>query len=179
MLWAFEYNLVYYARADLPRIMPNLETLGISSAGEVLDTPIVSAKFLHLKLLEICLSVAEGSFPPAYDYLSLAFFLDACPVLETFKLSVCQTRMKLDPISGSLLRKMPGHHHASIKNVKIDGFCSAKSMIELTCHTRMLYGTMVHPNLRSTLLIFGHHFSRYVHGGNSLREMANRYAWCQ
>ena len=35
MLWAFEYNLVYYARADLPRIMPNLETLGISSAGEV------------------------------------------------------------------------------------------------------------------------------------------------
>ncbi|XP_020198483.1 uncharacterized protein [Aegilops tauschii subsp. strangulata] len=136
MLWAFEYNLVYYARADLPRIMPNLETLGISSAGEVLNTPIITAKFLHLKLLEICLSVAEGAFSPAYDYLSLAFFLDACPVLETFKLSVCQTRMKHDPVSGdsSLLRKMPGHHHASIKNVKIDGFCSAKSMIELTCH---------------------------------------------
>ncbi|KAM3400100.1 hypothetical protein ACQJBY_005159 [Aegilops geniculata] len=103
---------------------------------EVLNTPIVTAKFLHLKLLEICLSAAEGAFSPAYDYLSLVFFLDACPVLETFKLSVWQTRMKHDPVSGdsSLLRKMPGHHHASIKNVKIDGFCSAKSMIELTCH---------------------------------------------
>uniref|UniRef100_N1QU18 At1g61320/AtMIF1 LRR domain-containing protein n=1 Tax=Aegilops tauschii TaxID=37682 RepID=N1QU18_AEGTA len=136
MLWPFEYNLVYYARAELPQIMPNLETLGISSAAEVLNTPIVPAKFLHLKLLEICLSVAEGAFSPAYDYLSLAFFLDDCPVLETFELSVCQTRMKHDSVSGdySLLRKMPEHHHVSIKNVKIDGFCSAKSMIELTCH---------------------------------------------
>ncbi|KAM3406497.1 hypothetical protein ACQJBY_000537 [Aegilops geniculata] len=136
VLWPFEYNLVYYALAELPRIMPNLETLIISSAGEVLNTPIVTSKFLHLKLLEICLSVAEGAFSPAYDYLSLAFFLDACPVLEIFKLSVWQARMKHDPVSGdsSLLRKMPGHHHASIKNVKIDGFCSAKSMIELTCH---------------------------------------------
>ena len=35
MLWPFEYNLVYYARAEIPRIMPNLETLSISSAGEV------------------------------------------------------------------------------------------------------------------------------------------------
>ncbi|XBJ14407.1 hypothetical protein VPH35_006453 [Triticum aestivum] len=136
MLWPFEYNLVYYARAELPRIMPNLETLSISSAGEALNTPIVHAKFLHLKLLEICLSVAEGAFSPAYDYLSLAFFLDACPVLETFELSVYQTRMKHDSVSGdySLLRKMPERHHISIKNVKIDGFCSAKSMIELTCH---------------------------------------------
>lgn len=136
MLWPLEYNLVYYARAELPRIMPNLETLIISSAGEVLNTPIVRAKFLHLKLLEICLSVAEGAFSPAYDYLSLAFFLDACPVLETFELSVYQTRMKHDSVSGdySLLRKMPERHHVSIKNVKIDGFCSAKSMIELTCH---------------------------------------------
>nr|BAH95816.1 F-box protein [Hordeum bulbosum] len=95
MLWPFEYNLVYYACAELPRIMPNLETLGISSAGEVLNTPIVPAKFLHLKLLEICLFVLEGAFSPAYDYLSLAFFLDACPVLETFKLSVSRTSVFL------------------------------------------------------------------------------------
>ncbi|XP_044355168.1 uncharacterized protein, partial [Triticum aestivum] len=141
MLWPFEYNLVHYACVKLPRIMPNLETLGISSAGEVLDTPNLAAKFLHLKLLEICLSVEEGAFSPAYDYCSLAFLLDACPVFETFPLSVSrssvwQSRMKHDPVSGdsSLLRKMPGQHHVSIKNVKIDGFCSAKSMVELTCH---------------------------------------------
>lgn len=136
--WSFECNTVHYACAGLlPWVMPNLETLGVSSAGEVFNTPVVPTKFLHLKLLEIYFCIAEeGAFSPAYDYLSLAFLLDACPVLETFALSVCQTRMKHDPVSGdsSLLRKMPGHHHVSIKNVKIDGFCSAKSMIELTCH---------------------------------------------
>ena len=32
------------------------------------------------------------------------------------------------------LRKMPGHMHRNIKDVQIIGFCSAKSMVELTCH---------------------------------------------
>nr|BAH95814.1 F-box protein [Hordeum bulbosum] len=135
--WSFERNTVHYACTGLPWVMPNLETLGVSSAGEVFNTPVVPIKFVHLKLLEICFCIAEvGAFSPTYDYLSLAFLLDACPVLETFNLSVCQTSMKHDPVSGdgSLLRKLPGGRHASIKNVKIDGFCSAESMIELTCH---------------------------------------------
>lgn len=34
----------------------------------------------------------------------------------------------------SHMRQMPEHKHASLKNVKIIGFCSAKSMVELTCH---------------------------------------------
>lgn len=31
-------------------------------------------------------------------------------------------------------REMSEHHHKNLKSVKIIGFCSAKSMIELTCH---------------------------------------------
>ena len=32
------------------------------------------------------------------------------------------------------LRQMPGHLHRNIMEVQIIGFCSAKSMVELTCH---------------------------------------------
>jgi hypothetical protein len=56
ILCSFESNnLVHYACAELPLIMPNLETLDIYSAGEVFNTPILPARFLHLKRLEICL----------------------------------------------------------------------------------------------------------------------------
>ncbi|KQJ98714.1 hypothetical protein BRADI_3g38590v3 [Brachypodium distachyon] len=78
-----ECNFVHYARAKLPSIVPNLETLSISSASEV-----------------------------------------------------SQTRVKHDLISGDSLhlRQMPEQCYGNIKNVKIIGFCSAKSMVELTCH---------------------------------------------
>jgi hypothetical protein len=52
------------------------------------NTPILPSKFLHLKELEISLGVLEGAFSPAYDYFSLVYFLDACPGLETFILTV-------------------------------------------------------------------------------------------
>ena len=33
------------------------------------------------------------------------------------------------------LRQMPEHHrHGNLQSVKITGFCSAKSLIELTCY---------------------------------------------
>jgi hypothetical protein len=32
------------------------------------------------------------------------------------------------------LRQMPGHLHENIKDVQIIGFCSARSIVELTCH---------------------------------------------
>ena len=32
------------------------------------------------------------------------------------------------------LRQMSGHLHRSIKDVQIIGFCSAESIVELTCH---------------------------------------------
>ena len=37
----YESNLVHYARAKLPSIMPNLETLNLSSAGEVYSQTLV------------------------------------------------------------------------------------------------------------------------------------------
>lgn len=51
-------------------------------------------------------------------------------------MQVSQTRVKHGLISdGDLnMRRMPGHLHCSVKNVRIMGFCSAKSMVELTCH---------------------------------------------
>lgn len=51
-------------------------------------------------------------------------------------MGVLQTRMKHDSFFGdsSHLRQMPEYRHDNIKNVKIIGFCSAKSMVELACH---------------------------------------------
>lgn len=137
MLDVDESNLVHYARSKLPFIMPNLEFLSLSSAGEMFSTPLLAVKLLYLKNLQIFLDDGQmGGFSPAYDYFSLAYFLDACPVLEDFVLGVSQTRVKHELISAgdSNMRRMPGHHHCNIKNVRIMGFCSAKSMVELTCH---------------------------------------------
>ncbi|VAI10734.1 unnamed protein product [Triticum turgidum subsp. durum] len=76
-------NTIYNARANLPSIVPNIETLSISSVSEV-----------------------------------------------------SQTRMKHDSVFGdpSHLRKRREYCHENIKTVKISGFCSTKSTVELTCH---------------------------------------------
>lgn len=44
--------------------------------------------------------------------------------------------MKHESVFGgsSQLRHMPEHHHGSLKSVKITGFSSAKSLVELTCY---------------------------------------------
>uniref|UniRef100_A0A0D9WJ56 F-box domain-containing protein n=1 Tax=Leersia perrieri TaxID=77586 RepID=A0A0D9WJ56_9ORYZ len=132
----FQDNNIHYACSKLPSIVPIIETLKIYSDRENVNTPIAPIRFLHLKCLTISLEELSGVFSPAYDYLSLAYFLDACPVLETFILTVFQTSMSHAVISeeSSDLRQMPGLRHDNIKNVEIIGFCSAKSMVELTCH---------------------------------------------
>ncbi|BAF25523.2 Os09g0506700 [Oryza sativa Japonica Group] len=127
---------VYYACAELPSNVPNLETLTIGSPHEMVDTPMLPSKFLHLKCLTISL-VGMVTFSPAYDYFSLVSFLDASPSLETFFLDVSQERMGHVSIFGDSLqlRQMPEHHrHGNLQSVKITGFCSAKSLIELTCY---------------------------------------------
>ncbi|XBI82330.1 hypothetical protein VPH35_091042 [Triticum aestivum] len=123
-------DVVHYPWADLLRMVPHLEDLEISSYC-VRDTLVVPGKFLHLQ----CLCI--GAFNPDYDYLSLVSFLDACPSLETFILSVDAGRVRQESVLGESshdLRQMPGHVHRNIKDVVIIGFCSAKSMVELTCH---------------------------------------------
>jgi len=78
-------NVVCYARAKLPSIMPNLETLALGSSAEV-NTPMLPTKFLNLKHLTI--QISGATLPPSYDYFSLVSFLDASPSLETWYLEV-------------------------------------------------------------------------------------------
>ncbi|OEL20131.1 hypothetical protein BAE44_0018847 [Dichanthelium oligosanthes] len=61
-------NFIRDARAKLPSLMPNLETLGINSGREVVDAPMLPTKFLYLKHLTIWLMLGLTSRP--YDYLS-------------------------------------------------------------------------------------------------------------
>ncbi|RCV30371.1 hypothetical protein SETIT_6G089100v2, partial [Setaria italica] len=102
-------NLVCYARTELPSNMPNLETLSIGSYYERVNTPMLPTKFLFLKCLSIFL---KWTFCPSYDYFSLVSFLDGSPSLD--------------------LRQIPEQHHDHLKSVKIIGFSSAKSLVELT-----------------------------------------------
>ncbi|KAL6650892.1 hypothetical protein ACP70R_009817 [Stipagrostis hirtigluma subsp. patula] len=124
---------VFYARTELPSRMPNLEALFLRSDRERV-TPMLCSKFLHLRHLSIALNGV--TFPPTYDYLSLANFLDAAPYLETFHLDVWHQRMKHVSIFAepSDLRQLQEHRHHNLKNVRIKNFCCAKSLVELTCH---------------------------------------------
>jgi hypothetical protein len=127
---------------------------------QIVNAPMVTNKFLHLKELNI--SIRGWSSNPEYDFLSLASFLDASPFLEIFALFVstyssCKAHFnnrggiinseenlffqlsvacKYDLIVGdpSSLRQMPGHRHDKLKTVKIVGFCPQKSLVELTRH---------------------------------------------
>jgi len=49
---------------------------------------------------------------------------------------VNQNEVKHDSVFGnaSHMRQVLGHKHDNIRKVQINGFCSAKSMVELTCH---------------------------------------------
>ncbi|KAF7066435.1 hypothetical protein CFC21_072427 [Triticum aestivum] len=128
-------NIVWYARQNLLSIAPNVETLTISSLNEMVNTPMLSSKFLHLKLLQI--SLVGMAFSGAYDYLSLVSFLDASPCLENFVVAISQHRMEHASILGEPshdLRQIPQQRHDKLKSVTITGFCSAKSLVELTCH---------------------------------------------
>ncbi|KAF8729579.1 hypothetical protein HU200_017523 [Digitaria exilis] len=122
-------NFAFYARTELPSTMPNLESLTIRSDIEMVSTPMVPSKFLHLKFL----SIAIGGV--TFDYLSLISFLDAAPLLETFIVEVMREWKKRVSVfeDRSDLRMMPGHHHSKLKHVKIIKFSSAKSVAELIC----------------------------------------------
>ncbi|CAN6250466.1 unnamed protein product [Urochloa humidicola] len=128
------YDSVFYARAELPSSMPNLEALTIHSHTESAYAPMLCSKFLHLRHLSIALTGAP--FSPTYDYLSLASFFDAAPSLETFDLNVWQRYMKNVSVFANPadLRQMGELQHYNFRSVKITGFSSAKSLVELTCH---------------------------------------------
>ncbi|CAL5085339.1 unnamed protein product [Urochloa decumbens] len=131
----FFENLVCYARSELPSILPNLETLDLTSFDEAVHTPMLPIKFMYLKQLTI--SITSGlTFSPSYDYFSLVSFLDASPSLETLFLDVTQQRMSHASVfeDSSSLRQIDERDYCCLKSVKISGFTSAKSLVELTCH---------------------------------------------
>ncbi|XP_073355295.1 uncharacterized protein [Aegilops tauschii subsp. strangulata] len=125
---------ISYATDNLPSRVPNLETLTICSTCEIVNSPMASGKFLHLKFLSILL-MSGSNFDKDYDYLSLVPVFQASPSLETFRLFVWEHSMyhwfEGDPAS---LRRLPQHCHGNLKSVKIIGFFPQKSMIELACH---------------------------------------------
>ncbi|CAM0145663.1 unnamed protein product [Urochloa decumbens] len=126
---------VHYARVELPSSMPNLKIAAIRIRAGRSNTPMLHSKFLHLKKLNIGLTAA--TFSPSYDYFSLVSFLGAYPSLETLVLDV-SIQLEMEHVSiftdPSDLRKMQGQQHHKMKRVKILGFTSARSLIELTCH---------------------------------------------
>ncbi|CAL4996317.1 unnamed protein product [Urochloa decumbens] len=129
------YHSIFLCYAsELPSIMPNLYTLDLCCGYEVVTTPILPTKFLCLKHLTICLT--PGSFPWSHVYFYLVSFLDASPSLETLSLDVPTKPMEDELVSGHSLdlRQMAEGQHRHLKNVKITGFSSVKSLVELTCY---------------------------------------------
>ncbi|CAL4984329.1 unnamed protein product [Urochloa decumbens] len=129
---------LYYARTKLPLIAPKVQTLVLSTRSETVNTPIASCKFLQLKYLEIVL--CAPIFPSGYNFYSLVSFLDASPALETFVLRIALPTIRPDSIiedsggDSSRPQCLSEQCHDRLKNVMITGFCSAKSMIQLTIH---------------------------------------------
>uniref|UniRef100_R7WF82 At1g61320/AtMIF1 LRR domain-containing protein n=1 Tax=Aegilops tauschii TaxID=37682 RepID=R7WF82_AEGTA len=105
-------DMLQYAGNNLPSVATNLETLVLSTVHEKLKAPATTDTFKHLKHLVICLGEC-GEFCTGYDFLCLASFLDVCVALETFILR------------GGLV---------NLRKATITGFCSAKSLVELTYH---------------------------------------------
>ncbi|WVZ59346.1 hypothetical protein U9M48_009500 [Paspalum notatum var. saurae] len=136
-------HMIQYAATNLPTVAPNLETLVLTTDHEKLKAPVMTDKFQHLKHLAICLG-KTGGICAGHDLFSLAFFLDACVALETFILRIedlfgWNTQYYLYPGTpyGDLSQEIPEFRHGGLgklRKVTITGFCSAKSLVELTCH---------------------------------------------
>lgn len=124
-----------YARLKLLSNAPNVESLYLKLIDEVPPADMLPSKFLHLR--DFCLSLPGRAVSPAYDYFSVVPLLDSCPSLETFCLNAShdcvghETTNSEDP---SHLRQIPGQHHGKLRSVTILGFCSATSLVELTCY---------------------------------------------
>uniref|UniRef100_A0ACD5TDY1 Uncharacterized protein n=1 Tax=Avena sativa TaxID=4498 RepID=A0ACD5TDY1_AVESA len=129
-------GVLFYARASLPSIARNVESLILAACSENANTPMLNSKLPHLKNLEIELKSA-GGFPPNYDMFSLVSFLDASPALESFILRVNQDDWAHYPVVGDddeCPRRKVDLWHNRLRHVTITGFCSAKSLVELTVH---------------------------------------------
>ncbi|KAM0904525.1 hypothetical protein ACQ4PT_017972 [Festuca glaucescens] len=127
---------LFYARTSLPSIARDVESLILDSCCENANTPMLQSKLPHLKNLEIGLS-SLGCFGSSYDVFSLVSFLDASPALESFILRLNDDAMARCPVVGDddeCPRRKVDLWHNRLRQVTITGFCSAKSLVELTVH---------------------------------------------
>ncbi|VAH84983.1 unnamed protein product [Triticum turgidum subsp. durum] len=131
-------GVLFYARTSLPSIARNVESLILVGRSENANTPLLQSKLPHLKNLEIRLkAVLPKGFPPSYDFFSLVSFLDASPALESFTLHVNEYVMTHYPVVGDndeCPRQKLDLSHNRLRHMTITGFCSAKSLVELTVH---------------------------------------------
>ncbi|XP_020170620.1 uncharacterized protein [Aegilops tauschii subsp. strangulata] len=104
-------DMLQYAGNNLPSVATNLETLVLSTVHEKLKAPATTDTFKHLKHLVICLGEC-GEFCTGYDFLCLASFLDV-------------NGLPITNSDGGLV---------NLRKATITGFCSAKSLVELTYH---------------------------------------------
>ncbi|KAE8800976.1 f-box fbd lrr-repeat protein [Hordeum vulgare] len=137
-----------YARSKLLSKVPNLDTLSLKLIDEVPPPDMLPSKFLRLKGLVF--SLPGRAVSPSYDYFSLVSLLDSCPSLETLYLNVSHDcaghgANSEDP---SHPRQAPGQHHVgNLKSVTISGFCSATSLVELTCYFLEMAASLEHLTL--------------------------------
>ncbi|VAI34149.1 unnamed protein product [Triticum turgidum subsp. durum] len=110
---------------------PNISTFDISGSNLV---RISFGGALQVKNMRMC------SYQPNFIWYTRTKLMPSVPNVETLRISsyneVHQTDMKHDSIVGDIshLRQLPEHCHDNLKSVTIVGFCSAKSMFELTLH---------------------------------------------
>ncbi|XBH93032.1 hypothetical protein VPH35_084045 [Triticum aestivum] len=77
---------VSYVCSAFPPSLRYVAALSLGSWREMIDTPVLPSKFLHLKHLSVDLQAM--TFPPTYDYYSLISLFDASPSLETLVMNV-------------------------------------------------------------------------------------------
>ncbi|CAM0954038.1 unnamed protein product [Alopecurus aequalis] len=131
------FGILSYARTRIPSIARYVESLTLLGRSEDANTPMLPSKLPHLKNLEIRLLAPVVGFSVSYDAFSLVSFLDASPALESFILHVEHDAMTHDSVVGDddkCLRQKLGCRYNCLKQVAITGFCSAKSLVELTVH---------------------------------------------
>ncbi|KAI4963875.1 hypothetical protein ZWY2020_006787 [Hordeum vulgare] len=104
MICLRQTNIVCYARQSLVSIAPNM-----------VNTPMLSSKFLHLKLLQISMGMAFSEFMIIFLYIAWGM-------------------LRFSESPSHDLRQIPQQRHDKLKSVTITGFCSAKSLVELICH---------------------------------------------
>ncbi|KAL6844323.1 hypothetical protein ACP4OV_025996 [Aristida adscensionis] len=109
-------GMFQYTLTELHSIASNLRTLILFSSREAFNMQISTKKFLHLK----------------------RFFLSAGQ-----RYNLVQDSILEDSNANSFdIRRVPEFHHDNLKDVTITRFCSAKSLIELTCQILESYSSL-------------------------------------